>query len=90
MQNFKPSNREVEKQLELHDWKSLEQSLSRFSQLQAVRITIGFGADEGELTDLGGSREIFEKSRGIIQRQLRDLHLKGKLEVVLKKNECSR
>lgn len=76
-----------EKYLELHDWKSLEQSLSRFSQLQAVRIIIGFGADEDELTAMGGSREIFEKSRAIIQQQLRDLHVKGKLEVGLKGDE---
>ncbi|KAJ3479436.1 hypothetical protein NLI96_g9055 [Meripilus lineatus] len=65
--------------LELLDWKLLEQSLSRFSQLRGFKITIALLGVRDALT----ASAILEKSRVIIQRQLRDLRQQGKLEVVL-------
>ncbi|KAJ3479435.1 hypothetical protein NLI96_g9057 [Meripilus lineatus] len=71
-----------EKRLEMLDWELLEQSLSRFRQLKTIKITIGLNERQSET--FGGSREIFEKARVIVQRQLRELHTKGKLEVALR------
>ena len=69
-----------EKRLEGLDWKSLEQSLLRFSQLKRVVFIIGIDQKE-EAEASGKYSELLKGFKEVLQRQLPDLHLKGKLEV---------
>ncbi|KAJ3479441.1 hypothetical protein NLI96_g9060 [Meripilus lineatus] len=69
-----------EKHLEGLDWKSLEQSLSRFSQLERVVFIISIDQKE-EAEASGKYTELSKGFKEVLQRQLPDLHLKGKLEV---------
>ena len=65
------------------DWESLRRSLARFSELKIVRFTIGFYENEAER--IGGSRDLFERvMKEVIEQQLEDLHLQGKLQAELK------
>lgn len=65
------------------DWESLRRSLSRFSELKAVRFAIRL--DDTMALRCEGTGGLFERmKREVIEWQLEDLHLQGKLQVELK------
>ena len=83
--SFIPSTDDTEgvSYLDSLDWESLRKSLARFSELKVVKFTIRFY--EQEAARLGGSRELFESMRKeVIERQLEELHLQGKVQAELK------